>query len=56
MGLGDMTKAKPYSDQKNWSNTYLTDPKILKIIGPFDTDPCWLQMKIGGVLYRRETS
>lgn len=33
-------KSKPYSDQKNWSNTYLTDPELLKILGPFDTDPC----------------
>lgn len=30
----------PYSDQKNWSNTYLTDPELLKLLGPFDTDPC----------------
>jgi hypothetical protein len=33
-------KAKPYSDQKNWSNTYLTDPAVVKALGPFDTDPC----------------
>lgn len=32
--------SKPYSDQKNWSDTYLTDPELLKILGPFDTDPC----------------
>lgn len=32
-------KAKPYSDQKNWSNTYLTDPAIVKVLGPFDFDP-----------------
>lgn len=32
--------AKPYSDQKNWSNTYLTDPALIKLLGPFDTDPC----------------
>lgn len=30
---------KPYSDQKNWSNTYLTDPKIISITGPYDLDP-----------------
>lgn len=30
----------PYSDQKNWSNTYLTDPKLVELLGPFDTDPC----------------
>lgn len=35
-----MTYPKPYSDQKNWSNTYLTDPKLLELLGPFDTDPC----------------
>ena len=29
-----------YSDQKNWSNTYLTDPRLLELLGPFDTDPC----------------
>ncbi len=33
-------KSKAYSDQKNWSNTYLTDPELLKLLGPFDTDPC----------------
>jgi hypothetical protein len=33
-------KAKPYSDQVNWSNTYLTDPKLVKLLGPFDMDPC----------------
>jgi len=33
-------KSQPYSDQKNWSNTYLTDPKLLELLGPFDTDPC----------------
>lgn len=32
--------SKAYSDQKNWSNTYLTDPKLLELLGPFDTDPC----------------
>lgn len=32
--------SKPYSDQKNWSNTYLTDPELIKLLGPFDTDPC----------------
>lgn len=32
--------SKPYSDQKNWSNTYLTDPKLLRLLGHFDTDPC----------------
>lgn len=31
---------KPYVDQKNWSNTYLTDPKLIELLGPFDTDPC----------------
>lgn len=30
----------PYSDQKNWSNTYLTDPRLIELLGPFDTDPC----------------
>lgn len=30
---------KPYSDQKNWSNTYLTDPKIIEITGSYDLDP-----------------
>lgn len=35
-----MREAQPYSDQKNWSNTYLTDPKLLELLGPFDTDPC----------------
>lgn len=35
-----MAVSKPYSDQKNWSNTYLTDPKLLELLGPFDTDPC----------------
>lgn len=34
------TSATPYSDQKNWSSTYLTDPKLIKLLGPFDTDPC----------------
>src|SRR6267154_519033 len=29
----------PYSDQKNWSNDYLTDPKLIKALGPFKTDP-----------------
>ncbi len=38
MAYGETNKA--YSDQKNWSNTYLTDPKLLDILGPFDTDPC----------------
>lgn len=33
-------KAEPYSDQKNWSDTYLTDPKLLGLLGPFDLDPC----------------
>lgn len=32
--------AEPYSDQKNWSDTYLTDPELLKLLGPFETDPC----------------
>lgn len=32
--------SKAYSDQKNWSNTYLTDPRLLELLGPFDTDPC----------------
>lgn len=31
-------KAAPYSDQKNWSNDYLTDPELIKLIGPFDLD------------------
>lgn len=35
-----MAKATPYSDQKNWSNDYLTDPKLVKLLGPFRTDPC----------------
>lgn len=33
-----MPKATPYSDQKNWSNDYLTDPKLIKLLGPFDVD------------------
>lgn len=33
-----MAKAKPYSDQKNWSNHYLTDPSVIKALGPFDLD------------------
>jgi len=33
-------KATHYSDQKNWSNTYLTDPKLVKLLGPFNIDPC----------------
>lgn len=32
-------KATPYSDQKNWSNDYLTDPDLIAILGPFDLDP-----------------
>jgi hypothetical protein len=35
-----MADATPYSDQKNWSNTYLTDPALVKLLGPFDLDPC----------------
>lgn len=35
-----MSEAKAYSDQKNWSNTYLTDPKLIELLGPFDLDPC----------------
>lgn len=35
-----MPSGKPYSDQKNWSNTYLTDPVLVELLGPFDTDPC----------------
>lgn len=35
-----MINSKPYSDQKNWSDTYLTDPKLLELLGPFDLDPC----------------
>jgi len=31
-------KAAPYSDQKNWSNDYLTDPELIKLLGPFDCD------------------
>lgn len=31
---------KPYSDQKNWSNDYLTDPELVKVLGKFGTDPC----------------
>jgi len=38
MSYGETNKA--YSDQSNWSNTYLTDPKLLGLLGPFDTDPC----------------
>ena len=34
-----MKKAQAYSDKKNWSDTYLTDPKIIKLLGPFDLDP-----------------
>lgn len=33
-------ESQPYSNQKNWSNTYLTDPRLLDLLGPFDTDPC----------------
>lgn len=33
-----MANATPYSDQKNWSNDYLTDPKLIKLLGPFDVD------------------
>lgn len=33
-----MPDATPYSDQKNWSNDYLTDPKLLKLLGPFELD------------------
>lgn len=34
------TNATAYSDQKNWSNTYLTDPELVRLLGPFGTDPC----------------
>lgn len=34
------TNATPYSNQKNWSNTYLTDPELVRLLGPFETDPC----------------
>jgi hypothetical protein len=34
-----MAKATHYSDQKNWSNNYLTDPKLIKALGRFDLDP-----------------
>lgn len=33
-----MADATPYSNQKNWSNDYLTDPKLIKLLGPFDVD------------------
>lgn len=33
-----MPNATPYSNQKNWSNDYLTDPKLLRLLGPFDVD------------------
>lgn len=35
-----MRKATPYSDQKNWSDSYLTDPDLLKLLGHFHLDPC----------------
>lgn len=33
-----MADATPHSDQKNWSNDYLTDPKLIKLLGPFELD------------------
>lgn len=33
-------KAAHYSDQKNWSDTYLTDPALVTALGPFSVDPC----------------
>lgn len=38
MSYGD--GAAPYTDGKRWSNDYLTDPKIVRALGPFDLDPC----------------
>ena len=35
-----MTGSKVYSDQRNWSDTYLTDPRLIELLGPFDLDPC----------------
>lgn len=29
-----------YSTQKSWSDTYLTDPNLMALLGPFDLDPC----------------
>jgi hypothetical protein len=28
-----------YSDQANWSDTYLTDPALVRALGPFAVDP-----------------
>jgi hypothetical protein len=45
---------KAYSDQKNWSDTYLTDPKLIELLGPFDTDPCCpenMPWKTASVMY-----
>lgn len=36
----DQPGSKPYSNQKSWSNDYLTDPKIVKGLGRFDVDVC----------------
>lgn len=30
--------AHAYSDQSNWSDTYLTDPMLIKALGPFSID------------------
>lgn len=39
--------ARPYSDQQNWSNDYLTPRALVRALGPFDTDPCCPQWKDG---------
>lgn len=38
--MGKGKNASAYSDQKNWSNTYLTDPALVRALGPFHCDPC----------------
>jgi hypothetical protein len=35
-----MTTATPYSDGKRWSNDYLTPRELVRLLGPFDFDPC----------------
>lgn len=31
---------RAYSDKTSWSDTYLTDPNLMALLGPFDLDPC----------------
>lgn len=38
--MGKSKNASAYSDGKNWSNTYLTDPELVRALGPFHLDPC----------------